>query len=157
MCISRGTYLYLRGITSNVNTDICIFSQNLFRKKLSYVPVCWYHRPAVQRGLPGSRVGSRCGTFPALRCPISQSEVTRPSDASSGSCKRLRRAQRVRAELAVQICTDWWKQPPLPTGSTGPGVWVTWWNVLFLWQQGSCHAVVAMATNTFLASQRLRR
>lgn len=70
-------------------------------------PVCWYRRPAVQRGIPCSKVGSSCGTFPGQQCPISQSEATRPSDVSPGSCKHLSRAETVHTELKITICSPW--------------------------------------------------
>lgn len=70
-------------------------------------PVCWYRRPAVQRGLPCSKVGSSCGTFPGQQCPISQSEATRPSDVSPGSCKHLSRAETAHTELKVTLCSPW--------------------------------------------------
>lgn len=89
---------------------------NYYFSALLPLPVCWYRRAAVQRGLPCSRVGWRCGTFPFRQCPISQSGATRRSDASPGSCKHLSRAEEGHTEL---------KRTIIPPGNTGPEVRLT--------------------------------
>lgn len=83
-------------------------------------PAGWCRRAAGQRGLPCSKVGACSGTSPGRQCPISQSESTRPSDASPGSCKHLSRAERVLTELERTIYSP---------GNTGPEVCFTPANV----------------------------